>query len=54
MTAASLDPPPLWQLVLVTLSTDVAILAQWDGEQWWSASGIPVSNEHVINWRIIN
>jgi hypothetical protein len=46
--------PPIWQLVLVTLSTDIALLCKWDGEQWWTADGLPIANHYVINWRSIN
>jgi hypothetical protein len=53
MTAHHTDPP-LWQFVYVTLSTGTAILCQWDGNQWWTDSELPISNNHVINWRVVN
>ena len=53
MTAQHTEPP-LWQFVYVTLSTGTAILCQWDGAQWWTDSELPISNNHVINWRVVN
>ena len=52
--SAQFDDPPLWQFVYVTLSTGAAILCQWDGAQWWTDTELPISNNHVINWRVVN
>jgi len=29
-------------------------VSQWDGNQWWADSELPIANNHVINWRVIN
>ena len=51
---ARIDAPPLWQLVLVTLSNDISLLCKWDGDQWWTENSLPIANDHVINWRVVN
>jgi hypothetical protein len=52
--SAQFGDPPLWQFLLIVLSTGVGLRAQWDGAQWWTESELPIANHHVINWRAIN
>jgi len=52
--SAQFGDPPLWQFLLIVLSTGVGLRAQWDGAQWWTDTELPIANHHVINWRAIN
>ena len=53
MNAHVVDPP-LWQFVLVTLSSGTGVRAQWDGAVFWTEYGVPIAPDHVINWRVVN
>lgn len=49
------DPPPVGQIVVVVLSNSVALLAEWDGSQWWShlndnPDAAPLANSFVTMW----
>lgn len=54
LAVTGIEDPPIWSLVVVTVSTGVAVRAKWDGEQWWTESELPLANHLVINWRTIN
>jgi len=47
--------PPIGQVVLVTLSNNIQLDAEWDGSQWWShlndnPNAAPIANEFVVGW----
>lgn len=51
------EPPIDQGIVIITLNTGIEIEAEWDGNQWWShlndsPDAAPISNAHVISWRL--
>lgn len=47
--------PPIKQIVIITLSNNTTLLAEWDGSQWWShlddnPDAAPIANDYVVGW----
>lgn len=47
--------PPIGQNVIITLSSGMKLIAEWDGAQWWaplndSPDAAPIANNFVIAW----